>query len=142
MAASKIDQVVAALRTAEQEATHPHGKGDGTADRIHRETGISPQNIRKHLDTLFNDGKAHIFCWTDNFVRAPVWVLGPGEHAPEPQPMSKEEARSRGMLGQLKERTVDRDVREPGWAKVETYAYIERVRHAPQSWCSPLMEAV
>lgn len=139
MAASKRNDVLAALRTAEEEAALPHGKGDGTAMRICRETGIGEQNVRNHLQALEASGEAHIFCWTDGHSTAPVWVSGPGKSAPKPAPLPIEELRKRGAERRRSRAEV---VREPGWAKRTTYAFIERVRQTPQSWCSPLMEAV
>lgn len=140
MTASKLEIVTAALRTAEQEAGQPHGKGDGTADRIHRATGISAQNVRNHLEKLGKDGKAHILCWTDSHSTAPVWVLGPGENAPKPAGLSKDEARRRHNDLQNRTRRQKVEVREPGWGLRATYERIETVRKSPQSWCSPLME--
>ncbi|MGZ3676611.1 MAG: hypothetical protein ACXVCO_20090 [Ktedonobacterales bacterium] len=138
MAASKRDQVVAELRTAEEEVTLPHGMGDGTADRINRVTGISAQNVRKHLDKLYGEELAHIFCWTDSHPRAPVWVAGAGEHAPKPAPLPKEEIRRREAIRQRSRCTQKREVREAGWTRQATYACIERVRQTPQTWLSPL----
>jgi hypothetical protein len=140
MRGSKLDQVAAALRTAEQEATQPHGKGDGTADRIHRETGITAQNVRNNLEKLGKEGRAHIFCWTSGHSVAPVWVAGPGEHAPKPAGQSREEKRRKESVRQ-KTRRSTAEIREPGWGLRATYERIETVRQSPQTWWSPLESA-
>jgi hypothetical protein len=98
---------------------------------------MGEQNVRNHLQKLAAAGEAHIFCWTEGHSTAPVWVSGPGEHAPKPVPMTAEELNARKRESR---RRCDRaEVREPGWAKRATYECIERVRQVPQSWCSPLM---
>jgi hypothetical protein len=67
MTKSKTDLVYAALRDIESEGPKgSQGSGAGTVDRIHRQTGLGRETIRRNVEKLKTQGLAHIYDWTSN----------------------------------------------------------------------------
>lgn len=141
MQKTRIEEVYKALRTVEEESSRRHGKGDGTAERLGNEIGIGGNNVRNNLRKLKAQGRAHILCWTDYYIHAPVWVKGAGEDAPKPPPLTKEEYLQRHLDLQRERRQKARE-EAGGRTKKERAAsleqHIEQARIKPQSWFSAL----
>lgn len=132
---SKIELIYAALPSADVGAK----SSDSTPDALAMRTRASGSNVRNNLRKLKAENRAHILRWTTTNPPGPVWVSGPGEDAPRPLPLSKEEIRRRHTERQRARRKEERVDPTIGLARQLTYESIERARHRPQSWCSALM---
>jgi len=127
---SKIEDVYAALL-----------RGEGSAGQVAARAKTSASTAIKNLNRLQKSGRAHIVRWESGPPPSRIWIAGGGADAVKPGPMTEEETRRRHTEMQRERRNPDSTEsgdRVAYMSKARTYAFIERVRTVPQSWCSPL----
>jgi hypothetical protein len=127
---SKIEDVYAALL-----------RGEGSAGQIAARAKISASTATNNLNRLREAGRAYVVRWEAGPPPSRVWMAGSSADAVKPEPMTPEETRRRHKEMQRERRnpdSTDSGDRVAYMSKARTYAFIERVRTVPQSWCSPL----
>jgi hypothetical protein len=138
MKPAKLDQIFAALRTAEFELTQTHGSGAATHIRIARATHSAQSGVLDGLEELRDQGRAHIVAWTMTNPIAPVFASGSGVDAPKPAPRTRAQMLAAGVRNTCWDRRPDEPVTIEGQQRAETYAFIERTSRTPQTWYSAL----
>lgn len=118
----------------------------GTTISLQKRTGIdSPPAVIRYLKKLHDEGRAYIGTWNRTKKSpAAVWVRGPGEHAPRPEPLPRKvtDARYRKNRATAIERaragkTYDERYRHHVGAALATDT-VRRSSVAPVSWLSAL----
>jgi hypothetical protein len=143
----KTELVFAHLRTAEFEATVLGRRaGDGTINRIAQEAGVMINTVRRQLENLHKQGRAHIVGWTESNPRAPIWASGPGQHAPKPAPRSLSEKmqlqREYRAVARERRTPKDREPQSPARELQKIDQFINQVRATgPQPWFAALESA-
>lgn len=144
MTPTRIEDVFAVL--LEVDPAEPKGLRDlseGTAEGLARKAGMSDMTSKRNLLKLKAQGRAHIHTWTDSHPRAAVWVRGPGEDAPKPARMSREEHNrvSRERMRRLAAERASMADQRDGYFKDQTMLHIEWARRHPQTWFAALLGA-
>jgi hypothetical protein len=118
------------------------GKGDGTAQVLMRETGMSNKAAQNNLKRLKEEGRIHILTWTRTKSPAAVWVRGAGEDAPRPPRLTPDEVLARKLRSQKTARENQKPKNDRNYvmlnARERTVSTIEQARQQPHSWFSAL----
>lgn len=118
----------------------------GTVTSLCKRTGhASAPVVMRYLKKLHDEGRAYIGTWNrTRKAPAAVWVRGPGEHAPRPEPLPKKvtDARYRKNKATAIDRaragkTYDERYRHHVGAALATDT-VRRSSVAPVSWLSAL----
>lgn len=144
MTKCRIEDVYMALRSVEQELAIEGLRYEGTPVRIANLIHMAEANVRKNLKKLKAQDRAHVVRWTERHPvsngMSTIWAIGPGEDAPRPKPKREKKRRPYAYTDVMRERRQAARANE-GAGRRATYACIERVKQAPQTWFSALEAA-
>jgi type IV secretory pathway protease TraF len=143
---SRKDEVLAVLPNASIFDLPKWKRGAiGTKADLMKKTGMCSASVCRYLRILHEEGKAHIAHWNQTTGRAaPVWIIGPGEHAEEPDRRpSKEYSRThrkritRAIKNAKKGNSFDeRYAGQVALALADERAKASRIN--PVTWLTPL----